>query len=52
MKSNRIRDRPKLFLIYFLKKPSSNDNTPSSQKSTDTKIFKKIEQEENVLSNR
>ena len=39
------KESSKIVLKLFLKKPSSNYDTPSSYESTDTKIFKKIERE-------
>ena len=39
------KESPKIVLKLFLKKPSSNYDTPSSYESTDNKIFKKFEQE-------
>ena len=39
------KESSKIVLKLFLKKPSTNYETPSSYESTDTKIFKKIEQE-------
>ena len=40
-----IKESSKIVLKLFLKKPSTNYDTPSSYESTDTKILKKIEQE-------
>ena len=40
-----VKESSKIVLKLFLKKPSTNYDTPSSYESTDTKIFKKIEQE-------
>ena len=39
------KESSKIVLKLFLKKPSTNYETPSSYESTDTKIFKKIERE-------
>ena len=43
--SNFDKESSKIVLKLFLKKPSTNYETPSSYESTDTKIFKKIERE-------
>ena len=40
-----IKESSKIVLKLFLKKPSTNYDTPSFYESTDTKIFRKIEQE-------
>ena len=39
------KESSKIVLKLFLKKPSTNYETSGSYESTDTKIFKKIEQE-------